>query len=395
MKDTLALFGGPPAFAPRPEYLPVTGAERAAVDRSLQHTPLTTLFGDGDVARFEEAFASYFGAPHAVAMTSGTASLHAAMAALGVGPGDEVITPTYSFVASASVVAQQGARPVFCDIDAGTLDISVADCARRITRRTKAVVAVHIYGNPAELVALRELCDGAGIALVEDCAGAAGARVGDRFVGTFGDIGCFSFNLYKVIRTGEGGMATTGDAELAEALRELRVNGINRHGRGANGVSRLGFNYTMPQPIAALGCEQMTMLDELLARRARNLRALHDACRELDLPLEPLPPRAGVTPVGYWTPLLLPPALAPLRATIIRAVRAEGVLMHDGYGRPLPEIDYLKPFAAGEFPVTAAVAPRVVVVDPSPWLAAEDMRAAAAAMRKVFDHLDRLRGEAS
>lgn len=386
MIERLAICGGQQAAPSLAEYQPVSAEEVAAVQQSLLETPLTTLYGGADISRFETKFADFFGVGHAVAMTSGTSSLHAAVSALGIGPGDEVITPTYSFVASASVIVQQGATPVFCDIEPDTLNLDSARCAELITPRTKAIIVVHVFGKPADLPALRRLCDDAGIALIEDCASAPAARVGDRYVGTFGEIGCFSFNIHKIIRTGEGGMTTTGDESLAAVLRELRVNGLNPT-RGVNNVVRLGFNYTMPQAIAALGCVQMEMLPEMLARRARHRARLHAACEEL--PLAPLPEREGTTTVGYWTPLILAPELASLRGRIIRAMRAEGVYAHAGYGEPLYKIGYLAPYAEGKrFPASEEVSPRVIAIDPSPWFSDEQMNNIVLAMRKVFAHLD-------
>jgi perosamine synthetase len=386
MSQQLAIHGGPQEAPGLLEFQPVTAQELEAVRCSLLETPLTTLYGGGDVSRLEARFAGFFRSPHAVAMTSGTSSLHAAVAALGVGPGDEVITPTYSFVASASVIVQQGATPVFCDIEPETLNMDVARCAELITPRTKAVVVVHIFGKPADLSALRRLCDDARVALIEDCASAPAAQVGDRYVGTFGDIGCFSFNIHKIIRTGEGGMTTTVDAELAAALRELRVNGLNPE-RGVNSVVRLGFNYTMPQPVAALGCVQMDMLPAMLSRRAQNRARLQAACPELGLGA--LPDREGTTTVGYWTPLILPQKLAPLRQKIVKAVRAEGVYLHAGYGEPLYRIDYLRPYVKGRvFPVSEEIPARVLALDPSPWFSDTQMDAILAALRKVFGQLD-------
>jgi perosamine synthetase len=389
MTEQLAIYGGPQRAPGLPEFQPVSPEEIAAVQQSLVETPLTTLYGGADISRFEAMFAEFFCANHAVAMTSGTASLHAAVAALGIGPGDEVITPVYSFVASASVVVQQGATPVFCDVEPDTLNMDVARCAELVTSRTKAIIVVHIFGKPADLPALRRLCDANRIALIEDCASAPGAMVTDRYVGTFGEIGCFSFNIHKIIRTGEGGMAIVGDKVLATVLRELRVNGLNPD-RGVNNVVRLGFNYTMPQAIAALGCVQMRMLPEMLARRSRNWARLQAACQEL--PLSFLPDRAGSATVGYWTPLILPPELAPLRHKIIRAARAEGVYLHAGYGEPLHRIDYLKQYGHGHsFPVAEESCARVLAVDPSPWFSDADMDAIVGALHKVFDRIEDVR----
>ena len=386
MHEKLALLGGPAAAPGLSEFQPVTPAEAAAVHRSLMHTPMTSLYGGHDIGELERRFVEFFGCGHAVTMTSGTSSLHAALSALDIGVGDEVITTTYSFVASASVIVQQGATPVFCDIEADTLNIDVAQCAKLITPKTRAILPVHVFGKPADLVALRRLCDDAGIALVEDCAGAAGARIGGRYAGTFGDISCFSFNIHKVIRTGEGGMACARDARLAQILREVRVNGLNPD-TGVNNVVRLGYNYTMPQAIAALGCVQLESLGENLAARERNRRILQRTCQDLRIAL--LPEVAGSTSVGYWTPLLLSKELLPVKSLILRALRAEGVFAHGGYGRPLYEIEYLKHYAHGrDFAVSAEVCPRVICIDPSPWFSETQMQAIAAAVRKVFSSLD-------
>lgn len=387
MKE-LAIFGGTPAAEPVPDSYPVSDAEIAAVTRSLRETPLTTLYGTHDVARFEEAFATRFRLPHCVAVTSGTAALHAAVAALGIGPGDEVITTPYSFVASVSVIVQQGATPVFCDLEPATLGLDVDRVAAAITPRTRAVIAVHIYGMPMRIAELAELCRAREIALIEDCAGAAGARVGDRYVGSFGDLGCFSFNVHKVIRTGEGGMVSTTRADLAGRLRALRVNGLSPGG-GVNNVGGLGFNYTMAQPLAALGCAQMAVLDGMLEQRARNRDRL--MVRLAGVPITMLRDPPHVTSVGYWTPLLLAEHLLPMSESIVWAANAEGIDLHPGYNEPLHHIAYLRPFAVrAELPVCEALWKRVLVIDPSPWLTEAHMDQIADGMHKVFDNLDRV-----
>jgi perosamine synthetase len=384
--STLAVFGGRPAvnvnFLP---FLPLSEAERAAADRSLRETPLTTVYGGHDIGRFEEGFARKFGSPFAVAMSSGTASLHAAVVALDLRPRDEVLVPAYTFIASVSVVVQQGAVPVFCDIDPDTLGIGLADCAARMTPRTRGVLPVHLYGMPAAPERLAGFCRERGIWMVEDCACATGAQVNGRRVGTFGDAGCFSFNVGKLLRTGEGGMAITANPELAELLRCLRVNGLRPSG-GVNNVACLGFNYTMPQIQAAIGVEQLKVFDELLARRARNARILVDECR--GLPVQPLVPAAGVVPVAYMFPLLLDPAYRPLRGRVLAALRAEGVPADAGYGEPLYRIGYLQRYLReGPLPVAEDVTSRVICFDPSPFLGDDDMRQVGRGFRKVLSQL--------
>lgn len=388
--EKLAICGGKPAVSQSlSTYLPVTAEEERAVLQSLRHTPLTTLYGGYDVERFEQSFAEKFGFAHCVAMNSGTSSLHAALVAAGVGPGDEVIVPTLSFVATVSVVVQQGGIPVFCDIDPDDLGLNVDECRRRITPRTRAVVIVHLYGMPMKIGPLAGLCSEYGLALIEDCACAIGSRSEGRFVGDFGAAGCFSFNVGKLLRIGEGGMVATRSREVAEILRELRVGGLSPR-NGINNVNRLGFNYTLAQPLAAIGVVQLTMFDEVLNRRRKNLEILTGYLA--GLPLRFLPPPAGVEPVPYMTPVFLDEDLAPLRGRILAAALAEGAPISTGYGEPLYRIDYLRPFAAGRFfPVTESLAERLLVLDPAPYIPTAQIHEIGHALQKIFANLDAIR----
>lgn len=387
--NELALFGGAKSVtAEIPEYLELDEGEERSVLRSLRNTPLTALYGEHDVERFERAFRERFRFQHSVAMSSGTASLHAAVAALGIGPGDEVITPSHSFVASVSVVVQERATPVFCDIEADTLGLDVAACEKLITPRTRAVIAVHVYGMPMNIRALQELCARKKIALIEDCAGAPGSTVAGRSVGAFGDLGCFSFNVHKVIRIGEGGMVVARNEELRDILRELRVNGMNPN-FGVNNIHRLGYNYTLAQPLAALGCAQLDRVDAQIEARAKNRASLRRGSS--GLPLRFLDDPAETRSVAYWTPMLLPRELASKRNAILRAARAEGIRLFAGYGEPLYRIEYLRPFAEGRhFPASEDLSSRLLVFDPAPYLTESAIEQITAGMRKIFAQLDRL-----
>ncbi len=224
--------------------------------------------------RFEELLASAVGVPHAAAVSSGTAGLHLCMHLAGVGPGDEVITSPYSFVASANCAIYEGARPVFADVDARTFNLDPAAVEAAVTPRTKAVVAVDIFGYPCELDELRAICDRHGLALVEDACEALGARYKGRLLGSHGHPAVWAFYPNKQITTGEGGAVTTASAAEHELLVSLRNQGRLetsswlQHGR-------LGFNYRLDDISAALGIGQLEKLDRILASR-REVAAAYD-----------------------------------------------------------------------------------------------------------------------
>ena len=233
------------------------------------------------VKEFEERFAAYVGASHAVAASSCTTALHLALAALGIGPGHEVIVPSFTWVATANVAVYQGARPVFVDIDLHTFNIAPQKIEEKITPRTKAIIPVHLFGLSADMDPIIEIARRHNLHVVEDAACALGTTYNGRHVGLIGDVGCFSFHPRKSITTGEGGMLTTNRAELAERFRVLRTHGavesdLARHQKGKLGLAEfnvLGYNYRMTDIQAAIGIAQMGKLDWILAqRRARACR---------------------------------------------------------------------------------------------------------------------------
>jgi perosamine synthetase len=216
--------------------------------------------------RFEEAVASYIGTPHAVAVSSGTAGLHLALAALGIGEGDEVILPSFTFIAAANAVLYRRARPVFVDIDPHTLNLTPEAVERAITSRTRAIIAVHTFGYPADLGPILEIAARRGVRVVEDACEALGAECLGKKAGALGDFGVFGFYPNKPITTGEGGMLVTGDRRLAGTVRALRNQG-RRADDGWLDHSLLGYNYRISELNCALGLSQMSRIDAILARR--------------------------------------------------------------------------------------------------------------------------------
>ena len=219
------------------------------------------------VDRFEQAFATVAGSSFAASCSNGTVALHLALLALGVGPGDEVIVPTLTYVASANAVVYCGAQPVFVDVDSDTMNISPRAVEQAITPKTKAVMAVHLYGHPAPMDELRAICEPRGIKLIEDAAEAHGAKIGDRLVGSIGDIATFSFFGNKIITTGEGGMVTTNDAQLDSVVRQLKGQGQDPERR--YWFPMVGYNYRMTNVCAAIGLAQTESFEQHLADRRR------------------------------------------------------------------------------------------------------------------------------
>ena len=225
------------------------------------------MLAQGDrVAEFEKKFADYCGTTYGVATNNGTAALHAALLAADIGYGDEVIVPAFSFIATASAVSMCGAKPIFADVNDQTFTINPEQVAERITPKTKAIIGVHLFGQPFEIRALQEICESHNLKLIEDAAQAHGALYNGEKTGGFGHFGCFSFYATKNMITGEGGLITTSEKAFAERLR-LIVN----HGQSEKYLhTRLGYNYRMTDIAAAIGIVQLKKLDKFNMRRRKN-----------------------------------------------------------------------------------------------------------------------------
>lgn len=236
------------------------------------------------VKQFEEAFARYTGAGYGQAVTSGTAALKVALAALGVGAGDEVITQGFTFVATWEAIFDVGAVPVFSEVDE-TLNMDPADLEKKITEKTAAIIPVHMLGAPARIEEIMAIANRHGIPVLEDTAQAAGARLQGKHLGTFGACGTFSFDSVKTMTTGEGGMIITGDQELWQAMSEYHDHGhdhaVNPGGRGGEGRRFIGFNYRMMELQGAIGLAQLAKLDSMIAAQQQNKALLKEAAAKI------------------------------------------------------------------------------------------------------------------
>lgn len=247
--------------------------------QAIRRVLLSRWLGQGPkVEEFERSFARYIGTRFAVAVSSGTAALHLALLAHDIGPGDEVIVPTFTYIATANAVLYTGAKPTLVDIDPYTYNIDPIGVKKALTRRTKAMIPVHYAGQPAEMDRLMEIAGEYGLILIEDAAEAHGAIYKGRKVGSIGDAGCFSFAWNKNLTTGEGGMVTIDDEDSAIIIQSLRNHGKARGGkRGA----RLGYNYKMTDVQAALGNVQLKKLERTIARRVGKARYMSSKLRRM------------------------------------------------------------------------------------------------------------------
>lgn len=396
MVEPLALHGGRPV---RPALLPygrhwVDDDDVAAVVTSLKSGWVTT---GPPIARFEQAVAAQVGAARGVAVSSGTAALHAAMFAAGVGPGDEVIAPPLTFAATTNAALYQGGVPVFADVRADTLTLDPAEVDRKLTPRTRAVVAVDYAGQPCDLDALRDLTRPRGIALIEDAAHALGARYRGRRLGAIADLTIWSFHPVKHVTTGEGGMVTTDDPSLADRCVRFRNHGITTDAaqREAAGdwvyeMVDLGFNYRLTDLQCALGLAQLGKLEGFLARREAIAARYHAALGGLTgLTLPAV--AADVRHAWHLYPVLLDlERLSADRRTIFSALRAEGIGVNVHY-IPVYWHPYYRGlgYEKGLCPRAEAAYDRLLSLPMFPAMDDRDVDDVVAAVRKVLGHFAR------
>jgi 8-amino-3,8-dideoxy-alpha-D-manno-octulosonate transaminase len=259
------------------------------------------------VKEFEDKFAQYTGAAHAHAVTSGSTALKVALAALGIGPGDEVITQGFTFIATFEAIIEAGAVPVPADIDE-TLNMDPADFERKITEKTKAVIPVHMLGSPARIREIIQIAKDRNIRVIEDTAQAIGGAVGGKKLGTWGDVGTFSFDFYKTMTTGEGGMLITNDRELYLRAAEYADHGHDHNpevSRALEGRRFLGFNYRMNELQGAIGLAQLSKLDDMIERQFRNQQLLRETLESCEgITMRSLPPdgRDSFTHLCFFLP---------------------------------------------------------------------------------------------
>ncbi|MFK4764708.1 DegT/DnrJ/EryC1/StrS family aminotransferase [Desulfobaculum sp. SPO524] len=371
----------------------ITDREREAVAAVLDGPILTH---GPQCAAFERTFAAYLGGgAHCVSMSSCMAALHVAWFHLGIGPGDEVICPAMTHVATAHAIELMGARPVFADCDPATGNIDPDHVEALVTDRTRGITLVHYLGIPCDMDAIMSIAGRHGLYVVEDCALAFGARLHGIHVGLFGDAGCFSFYPVKHLTTAEGGMLTTANEQIAALAAQKRAFGVDRtHDEraipGMYDVTMLGMNARMSEMQAALGLAQMERADQMLARRAENHRILSealDALEDVRVIAATLP---DSRPSHYCLVAQLEGRLAPRRDDILLALRRAGVGFSVYYPHPVPRLAYYREkygWTDGQYPRAAAISDASVALPVGPHLGPDEMHSIAGAFGNIVKEL--------
>lgn len=325
------------------------------------------------VAEFESNFAKYCGTKHAVAVGNGTQALHAALLAAGVQPDDEVITSPFSFIASATTIVHCGARPVFADIEPRTFNIDVNSIGELITPNTKAIMPVHLFGLPADLDALRTLCDSRGIALIQDACQAHGSTIGGKPIGQYGDLAAFSFYPTKNITTGEGGAIITDDDDLAEKLRLLRHQGQ----KSRYEYSMVGYNYRMTEMAAAIGVQQLKKLPSWTEKRIANAGYLDKALGISEKITTPFVPNGFKHVYHQYT------IRVQNRDQVIQKLADGGVGAGVYYPKGLHQLGPLAGYSDRSMPVTEKAANEVLSLPVHPGLSDEELATVAEVTKKA------------
>jgi len=368
----------------------ITDEDRKAVLAVLEGHILT----HGPQAKaFEAEFAQFLGeGAHCVSVSSGMAALQLSYLALGIGPGDEVIVPAQTHIATVHAVEWVGARPIFVDCDAVTGNVTPGAVAVAITPRTRAISVVHFIGIPCDMPKIMAVAEAHGLKVVEDCALAVGARYGQTHVGLFGDAGCFSFYPIKHMTTGEGGMFATRHPEAAAVVSNVRAFGVDRsHAEreipGVYDVPSLGLNYRMSEIQAALGRTQLRRMDEILERRRRNFKALKTALgglpgiRVLDAS------RGEGRSSHYCLSLVLEGPLGKRRNDLVRRLNAVGVGTSVYYPQPVPRMRYYQEkygYDPARFPQAAAISDCSIALPVAPHVGGDDIAYMVDAVRRLL-----------
>jgi perosamine synthetase len=340
------------------------------------------------VEEFEKAINEYLGVKYAVTFNSGTSALHALLLAYKIGSGDEVIVPSFTFIATANAALFVGAKPVFADIEEETLGLDPNDVNQKITQKTKAIVTVHYGGCPSKVRELREIADDHGILLIEDAAESFGARIGGRKVGTFGDSSILSFCQNKIITTGEGGAVVTNDEKIYERLKLIRSHGRLEYQPYFSSASpgeyvELGFNWRLSNILAALGLAQLRKVDMIIEMRREKAQKLTEGLSRIKLVITPHPPKDYFHVYQLYTIRVQ----ERLRDSLIDYLSNKGI-MTKIYFSPVHLTTFYRSmfgFRGGELPVTEKVSKEVLSLPIYPTMTDEEINYVVSSVGEFFE----------
>lgn len=342
------------------------------------------------VKLFQKRISKLLGNKFSFVTSSGTSSLHAAMTLLKLKKNDEVLVPALTFVADASVVVQVGARPIFVDISEEDFNIDPQDVIRKINKKTKALIIVHMYGQPANINELLKICKKYNIVLIEDCAQALGAKYDNKLVGAFGDISCFSFYQTKHLVCGEGGLISTNNHEYAKILKSILNNGIKHPNIEDYDFNNIGFNYQMTEMQAALGLRQIERLDYLNKKRRKNANIYKKVLSETDIKFQKESNKTYN--VYYYLTGILPDKLSKKRELFIKKILKEQIPIKKQYPLSIPEMEIFKKLSTyniTDTPVAEKISKRIFNLFVNPGLATKDIVHCAKTILKVYREIEK------
>ena len=342
--------------------------DREEIDSVIQVMESGTITEGPRVKEFESKFANFIGTEYAIAVSSGTAALHVSLLSSGIGKGDEVITTPFTFIATANSILYTGAKPVFADIEEDTFIIDPEDVKRKITKKTKAVIPVDLFGHPADMKAIMDIANDSGLRVIEDACQAHGAACGSKKSGSY-DVGCFSFYPSENMTTGEGGIITTDDAVFAEKARMLRSHGS----RARQSCETLGFNLRMTDICAAIGLVQLKKIDYYNERRIENAQLLNELLGDIDGIITP-GTRPGCTHVFHQYTMRVTNKFHLLRDELVSKLAEAGIGASVYYPIPI----HLQPFYRKlgykeSHPIAEQVSKEVVSLPVHPAVSREDI----------------------
>lgn len=364
----------------------VDGEDIQRVVDILQSGFLSKPEGGPSVAEFQKLMAKLHGNKHAFAVNSGTSALHCAIIALALQKNDEVIVPALANIADCSVVIQEGGKPVFVDINSEDFNIDPAKIEKKITSKTKAIIVVHMYGQPAKMDEVRYIADKHKLILIEDCAQAAGAKYKGKYVGSFGDMSCFSLYQTKHIICGEGGVIITNNEEYAKIITSVANNGIMKHDLDAYDYNRIGFNYQLTDIQAALAIGQLHKLDENNIKRRENAEKFRTLLKDTDIQFQR---SSNITEnVYFYLTGLLPQNLSNQRDSFLDIVKSLGAPIKKLYPFALTELTLFRSKINQDCPIAQDITKRIFNLYVNPGLNSKDIVLMAKVVKKAYETIN-------